>query len=136
MSEIILSINAGSSSVKVSVYSSPTIHPLTQQDILFPKLLAEATIEGLTAPPAALKYERGSKRVKGQEVDNVKTQDDAFVRILDYLTQDEGLEELQNRGDIRFTCHRVVHGGDFPSAQVIDDETFHRIAELSDLAPL
>ena len=136
MSEIILSINAGSSSVKVSVYSSPTSHPLSKQEILFPKHLAEATIEGLTAPPATLKYERGSKKIKGEKVDNVKTQEEAFVKILDYLTEDEGLTELSRREDIRFTCHRVVHGGDFPSAQVIDEETFHRIAELSDLAPL
>jgi acetate kinase len=136
MSEIILSINAGSSSVKVSVYSSPADHRLSRKEILFPTQLAEATIEGLTAPPATLKYERGDHKVKGQKVDNVKSQDDAFVKILYHLEHDEGLTELTRREDIKFTCHRVVHGGDFKSAQVIDEETYHRIAELSDLAPL
>lgn len=135
-SEIILSVNAGSSSVKVSVYSSPKNKTLSEQEIFFPRHLAETTIEGLTAPPATLKYERGEKKVKDEKFDGVKTQEQAFVKILEYLEQDEGLEELQNREDIRFTCHRVVHGGDFPSAQVIDEETYHRIAELSDLAPL
>ncbi|KAF2270154.1 acetate kinase [Lojkania enalia] len=131
MPEIILSINAGSSSVKISVYKSPNGF------VGDPIQLAEAVIEGLTAPPASLKYERGDKKIKGEVLDgNIQSQEDAFRYILDYLTKDEGLPELEKREDIRFTCHRVVHGGDYPRSQVIDKETFHHIAQLSDLAPL
>ncbi|KAF1831476.1 acetate kinase [Decorospora gaudefroyi] len=130
MPEIILSINAGSSSVKISVYKTP------QGDSLVPIQLAEATVEGLTAPPAKLKYERGDEKIKGKELDDVNSQEDGFRYILDHLTNDQGLPELNQKEDIHFTCHRVVHGGDYPRSQIIDKETYHHIEELSDLAPL
>jgi acetate kinase len=130
MSELILSINAGSSSVKISVYKSPTDHSKV------PIQLAEAVAEGLTAPPAKLKYTRGDEKVQEKELEGIKSQEDAFRYILDHLTNDEKLSELKNKDDIRFTCHRVVHGGDYPKSQVINKETYHYIEELSDLAPL
>jgi acetate kinase len=130
MPDVIVSINAGSSSVKISVYKTPTDHSSV------PAQLAEAVIEGLTAPPAKLKYTRGDEKIKGKELENISTQEDAFRYILDHLTNDEGLSELKHKDDIRFTCHRVVHGGDYPRSQVIDKETYHHIEELSDLAPL
>lgn len=130
MPEIILSINAGSSSVKASVYKTP------EEDETVPVQLAEVTVEGLTAPPAKLKYERGEEKIKGRKIEGVSTQEDGFRFILDHLTKDQGLPELNKKEDIHFTCHRVVHGGDFPRSQVIDKETYHHIEELSDLAPL
>ncbi|KAF3037539.1 hypothetical protein E8E12_008374 [Didymella heteroderae] len=130
MPEIILSINAGSSSVKISVYKT------SEHDADVPKQLAEASVDGLTAPPAKLKYSRGDEKIKGKELKGISSQKDAFEYILDHLTNDEGLPELNNKEDIHFTCHRVVHGGDYPRSQVIDKETYHHIEELSDLAPL
>jgi acetate kinase len=130
MSELILSINAGSSSVKISVYKSPT------DNSNIPIQLAEAVAEGLTAPPAKLKYTRGDEKTEEKELEGIKSQEDAFRYILDHLTNDKGLSELKDKNDIRFTCHRVVHGGDYPKSQVIDKETYHYIEELSDLAPL
>ncbi|KAF2714665.1 acetate kinase [Pleomassaria siparia CBS 279.74] len=131
MPEIILSINAGSSSVKISVFkvSSESIsHDPTQ--------LAEATISGLTAPPASLKYKCGNRKSEEKSLDNIKSQEDAFRYILDYLVQDEKLSEMKQKEDIHFTCHRVVHGGGYDKSQVIDKETYEKIEELSDLAPL
>lgn len=130
MPEIILSINAGSSSVKASVYKTP------KNGGTVPIQLAEVTVEGLTAPPAKLKYDRGDEKIKGREIEGVSTQEDGFRYILDHLTNDEGLPELNKKEDIHFTCHRVVHGGDYPRSQIIDKETYHHIEELSDLAPL
>ncbi|KAJ4409942.1 hypothetical protein N0V91_002418 [Didymella pomorum] len=130
MPEIILSINAGSSSVKISVYKTP------EDGADVPKQLAEASVDGLTAPPAKLKYSRGDEKIKGKELEGMSSQKDAFEYILDHLTKDKGLPELNNKEDIHFTCHRVVHGGDYPRSQVIDKETYHHIEELSDLAPL
>jgi acetate kinase len=130
MPEIILSINAGSSSVKISVYKTP------EDDAEVPKQLSEASVDGLTAPPAKLKYARGDETIKGKELEGISSQKDAFEYVLDHLTKDEGLPELNNKEDIHFTCHRVVHGGDYPRSQVIDKETYHHIEELSDLAPL
>lgn len=131
MPEIILSINAGSSSVKISVYKTPS-----ESDTTTPIQLAEATVEGLTAPPAKLKYTRGSESIKGKELENISSQEDGFRYILDHLTSDPGLAELNKKEDIHFTCHRVVHGGDYPRSQVIDNTTYHHIEALSDLAPL
>lgn len=129
MPKIILSINAGSSSVKISVYSA-------EQKGQAPKQLAEAQIAGLTAPPATLTYERGSEKVKGQEINDIDGQQDAFNYILDHLVNDKALSEIQNRNDITHACHRVVHGGDYPEAHVIDSDTYHHLEELTDLAPL
>lgn len=127
--EIILSINAGSSSVKISVYKA-------EKSSSTPTQLAEVTVEGLTAPPAKLKYSRGDQKIKGQQLSNIDSQEDAFKYILEHLQKDDGLPELSKVEDIHFSCHRVVHGGDYPRAQIIDKETYHHIEELSDLAPL
>ncbi|KAL2047305.1 hypothetical protein N7G274_001326 [Stereocaulon virgatum] len=126
---IILSINSGSSSVKVSIYQSST----QSQP---PKQLADAQINGLTAPPAKFTYERGTERVKNQEVKDVSSNEDACEYILDHLVKDEGLSEIPSRDDITHACHRVVHGGDYPDAHVIDQETYHHLEDLTDLAPL
>ena len=126
---IILSINSGSSSVKVSIYKSAAQdHPPTQ--------LAEASISGLTAPPVQLTYKRGSEKIKNQEVKAIKSNEDACEYILDHLVKDKGLFEISSRADITHVCHRVVHGGDYAAAHVIDEDTYHHLQELTDLAPL
>lgn len=127
--QIILSINAGSSSVKISVYQARG----KNED---PKELAEAQIDGLTAPPPTLKYTRGTNKIKGKELSSIDTQEEAFKYILDHLTSDPGLQELSNKEDIAFATHRVVHGGDYPGPQLLNKETYHHIEKLSDLAPL
>ncbi|MCJ1388241.1 hypothetical protein MMC18_001086 [Xylographa bjoerkii] len=129
---IILAINAGSSSVKVSVYKS-------EDPSKPPYQLAEAQISGLTAPPATLDYKRASKTIcKGQEVKEkeVDSQETAFESILDHLTGDHELQDISDRASVTHACHRVVHGGDAPTAHVIDSATYHRLEELMDLAPL
>jgi len=129
MSKVILSINAGSSSVKVSVFKG------SSKDAE-PSQLAEASVAGLTAPPSTLTYKRGDEKIKDEEIKDVSTQEDAFKYILEHLMNDDGLPELKNKEDIEFACHRVVHGGDFDKPTKIDRETYHHIEELSDLAPL
>lgn len=126
---IILSINSGSSSVKVSIYqSSNPSHPPTQ--------LAEAQISGLTAPPAKFTYSRGLEKIKDQEVQSISSNEDACEYILSHLVNDQGLTQISSRDDITHACHRVVHGGDYASAHVIDAETYHHLEDLTDLAPL
>jgi acetate kinase len=101
-----------------------------------PHELAVVQVDGLTAPPPKLKYERSDHKVKGKEVKDVKDQEDAFRFILEQLEKDEGLPELKNRDDIGFACHRIVHGGDYNGPKVVDGEAFRHIEELSNLAPL
>lgn len=127
---IILAINAGSSSVKVSVYKAADS---SSQD---PRQLADAEISGLSAAPASLKYTRGSEKVKGQELKEVDDQQKAWKYILDHLLNDDGLPELKHKDDIKYACHRIVHGGEYKKVQIINKSTFHHLEELSDLAPL
>ncbi len=128
--KVILAINAGSSSVKVSVY-------LADKNTS-PRQIAEAQINGLTAPPAELKYSRGeTKVIKDKKVEEpLKTQDDAFGLILKTLINDADLREINSKDDIAIAAHRIVHGGDYDESKLINEDTYHRLEELSDLAPL
>ncbi|CAP64990.1 uncharacterized protein PODANS_1_13790 [Podospora anserina S mat+] len=128
--KIALSVNAGSSSVKVSVY-----------DVEFgqaPVQLAEAQISGLTSPPPTLKYVRDGKTViKAKEVDdNIEGQRDAFSLLLETLVEDEDLPQIKSKEDIGIVCHRIVHGGDYSKPQLISNETYEHLENLNDLAPL
>ncbi|KAL8883341.1 MAG: hypothetical protein Q9192_007238 [Flavoplaca navasiana] len=126
---IILSINAGSSSVKASVYeTSIPSSPPTQ--------LAETSISGLTAPPAIFNLRAGSINTGKQEIRDVDIQESAFEYILDHLQACEALPQISDKHDITHICHRVVHGGDYPDAHIIDDNTFHHLQDLTELAPL
>lgn len=131
MTKIILSVNAGSSSVKVSVFSATKVH----ED---PTQIAEAQVSGLTSPPPKLTYTRGGAAVsKGSDVGGeVRSQDDAWRVILGTLVGDASLPQIAREEDIAIVCHRIVHGGDFRTAQVINEATYHRLEQLNDLAPL
>lgn len=130
MPKIILSINSGSSSVKISVYSA--------SEDKAPQQLAEAQIDGLTAPPPQLKYVRKSETVaKDKKVDQkIETQDEAFNYLLEQLINDKKLSEISKKEDITHACHRVVHGGDYDAPKIINQDTYHHIEKLTDLAPL
>jgi len=128
--KVILSINAGSSSVKVSVYTT------LQNEV--PSQIAETEVSGLTAPPARISYKRrGVTVAKDKEVHKeTHGQGDAFRILLRTLIEDAELPEIQDKGDISIACHRVVHGGDYATSKVISNDTYHHLEELRDLAPL
>jgi acetate kinase len=143
MPSVILSVNAGSSSLKVSVFSSPpqprsSVAPVHAK--LDPIERAVVTVEGLTAPPVRVKYTRHGDKPINSKIElkegEVKTQEDAFKIILDTLLKDDGLQEVKTKEDIKYVCHRVVHGGNFESPKFLDATTVKHIEELSDLAPL
>ena len=52
-----------------------------------------------------------------------------------YLEQDESLKRHGTEG-IELVIHRIVHGGLFPGAIVLSQETVREIGLLTDLAPL
>ena len=133
MSKIILAINAGSSSVKVSVYSYDSATSSQGS----PRQLADVQVSGLTAPPAKLKYDRGEdQHIRDKELSNIKSAEDAYESILQTLINDKGLTELDSADDIEFACHRIVHGGDYDRPTRIDRDTYSHLETLSDLAPL
>lgn len=127
MAQLILSINAGSSSLKCSLYKEGEGKTLSR--------LANAEISAINQPPAKLKYVRGDHK-HNADLDNVKDHKDAFENVLDAFLDDKEVEELKSKEDIRYACHRVVQGGNFEENQLITRETFHKIEALSDLAPL
>ena len=127
--KVILSINAGSSSVKISVYTTSDRHTT-------PHRIAEAEVNGLTAPPPKITYTRGDQLVHKNKQVEAPDQDAAFKLLLETLVGDPGLGEISHRNDIGIACHRIVHGGDYDDSQVITKETYHHLEALSDLAPL
>ncbi|TGO48020.1 hypothetical protein BOTNAR_0497g00010 [Botryotinia narcissicola] len=131
MSKIILSINAGSSSVKISIFSASQGDPS-------PKPLAEAQISGLTSPPPTFKYTRDGKSItKNQKLDTqIPDQNSAFQYILTQLINDTSFPHITQLSDISLASHRVVHGGDNQTSQLITRETLHHLETLTDLAPL
>lgn len=136
MDKIILSINAGSSSVKISVYVVAVGEQAGP-----PRQVAEAQLTGLTAPPARLRYTRRGQTVldRVHEVraeEELRSQNDAFRHLLATLVDDAELPELARPEDVSVACHRVVHGGDYTEPRVITHETYHHLEALTDLAPL
>ncbi|TPX17444.1 uncharacterized protein E0L32_003087 [Thyridium curvatum] len=129
--KVILSVNAGSSSVKISVYTADRAGAA-------PEKLAEAQVSGLTAPPPTLDYTRGGRRVyRDHRVEAaIGSQQDAFSVLLDTLVGDPELAQLSSRADVAIVAHRIVHGGDYTEHKVIGDETYHHLEVLNDLAPL
>jgi acetate kinase len=137
MGAIILSINSGSSSVKYSLYerTSPTTV----------SLVANASVSGLTAPPAQFSYSlydtharRETESSKGAKVD-VSNHDEAFTFFLSFLKDGKGRKEGKSVVDLKrvsVVCHRIVHGGPEPRPLIITENELHHLDDLSDLAPL
>ncbi len=127
MSTVILSINAGSSSLKTSLYAYGEEKKL--------RSLAKAEVSNINSHPAQLKYSSQVKHDK-KDVGDIPDHKVAFEQVLDSFLKDESVREVQNKNDINYACHRVVQGGDFEEDQLITKETFQKIEALEDLAPL
>ncbi|KAI5306318.1 hypothetical protein KEM56_001421 [Ascosphaera pollenicola] len=126
MSDLCLSINAGSSSLKTTIFKlgNPPVR------------LATATVAGLTAPPVVFKYQHGDDNVKKTITEESMGAPEAFQYIVKYMKEDPNLKEVQAEKDLPYFLHRVVHGGTFDREVVIDDDKYQYLEELSDLAPL
>lgn len=127
--KVILAINAGSSSVKISVYSASGHNSA-------PKQIAEAQVSGLTAPPSKITYTRLGQSVHKNKAVDARNQDDSFKLLLETLVSDAQLRDISSKDDIAIACHRIVHGGDYDDSQIITKDTYHHLETLSDLAPL
>ena len=117
----VLSVNAGSSSLKFQMYEMPE-----------EKVLISGVFEriGIDAPFYTIKI-NGEKIRKEVELPNHKVAFEILVKELMDHKVVESLDEIKGIG------HRVVQGGDyFNKTVVIDDEVIAKIDELSTLAPL
>ena len=133
---LILSVNAGSSSLKISAFSP--VDNFAPNSIDEPvHLLLTASFENLTSPPALFSFKAEGQSVstesrKNEHVQGVTDHESAFQHFLHFLQQSTKF----NREDIGRICHRVVHGGDYSNPVTISSESYDHIESLSDLAPL
>ena len=121
----ILSVNAGSSSLKFSLY--PLRHAQVQAEVL------NGSIEGLEpggAPEMRWTYQ-GQKQTKSLNLGS----DGVFAKAL--MSLHELLTQLPGVPAIAAVAHRVVHGGSqFRASVVVTDEVFAQLTQLNSLAPL
>jgi acetate kinase len=145
---VILAINAGSSSIKYSLYEKTSPNTVS--------LLLNASLSGLTAPPSQFTYSlyqssesHKDQGIQGKEIESSKAGDidisnheDAFKYFVEFLKNGKGRKEGKDTEGVidlkRVTvvCHRIVHGGPEPRPLIITEEELHHLDELSDLAPL
>lgn len=142
---VILAVNAGSSSIKYSLYEKSSSDSIS--------ILLNASISGLTAPPSQFTYAlydpskaTASDDTDSQEIDSSKSGDidvsnheDAFKYFIDFLKTGKGRKKRDGVIDLKrisVVCHRIVHGGPEPKPLIITEEELHHLDELSDLAPL
>ncbi len=117
----IISVNAGSSSLKFKLFNMPE-----------EKVLTEGVVEriGLKDSIFTIKFNGQTKK----EILNVSTHEKAVSMLLNKLVDYnivETLEEIEGIG------HRVVHGGEtFKDSVLINQNVMDEIERLSDLAPL
>jgi acetate kinase len=120
-SELILVINAGSSSLKFSIYSvAPTLRPLFRGEV--EEIGSDARLE--------IKDDTGKTMAK--QATQAPDAEGALDLILNWLK-----EHLPPRREIGFVGHRVVHGGPtFLHPVLVDDRVVSRLEALVPWAPL
>ncbi len=117
----IMSINAGSSSLKFSLFD------INSEEVLISGLFERIGIEG---GRYALKY-KGDKIVVENELENHAV---AVKLLLDKLIE---LQVISNYEEIEGVGHRVVHGKDkYVSSIMITDEVLADIISFNEFAPL
>ena len=117
----ILSVNAGSSSLKFQMYEMPE-----------EKVLISGTFEriGIGGGFYTIKI-NGEKIKKEQELADHSV---AVKILIDELFANNVISSLD---EIKGVGHRIVHGGEkYAKSVVIDDDVIKTVTELSDLAPL
>jgi acetate kinase len=135
---LILSLNSGSSSLKITLYSRRDLRTQHLGSDARVDLVLNASISNITAPPAKFKFKIeqsgsvSSGAEKEESVEAIKDHATAFAHFLRRLEKDASIQPEQ----IAYICHRVVHGGNYSKPVVIDKESYEEIEHLSDLAPL
>jgi acetate kinase len=117
---LVLALNAGSSSLKVSVLRSE-------------ETVVSFLAERLCTPDATIRVSQKGKAKEQIQKEGNETYDHAVAldKIIGYLKKNDMLSDLICVG------HRVVHGGTiFSDSAVVSDESLEQIASVSHLAPL
>jgi acetate kinase len=122
MSGIVLSVNAGSSSLKVTLFA-PTKDG--------PRHLATCTISNIGSDRTSFSSSVHDVSDEEKDMGNVKDHDTALQHVLGHFFRTTTSEQ-----DISHACHRVVHGGEYKEHIVIDSDSLHHLEVLTEMAPL
>ncbi|KAJ7672141.1 acetate and butyrate kinase [Mycena polygramma] len=125
---LVLSVNAGSSSLKISLYGiregGDDLEPV--------ELILTSSISNISSPPAKFSFKVVNGTSKDEQPKSIHDHASAFAYFVQCLDKEAKIDVAQ----ITRVCHRVVHGGDYHDPVVINDEAYTHIERLSDLAPL
>lgn len=121
MSQNIMAINAGSSSLKFQLFAMPEEHVITK-----------GLIERIGKNDAIVSIEFGQQKLK--QTLPVLNHQQAVDHLLNALLENQIIRSLS---EITGVGHRVAHGGEaFKDSSIINETALHHIEQLSTLAPL
>lgn len=117
----ILSVNAGSSSLKFQLYEMPE-----------EKVLISGLMERIGDEKSFYTIKLNGEKIKRETF--LENHEKAFEALVKELEENDVVESLD---EIKGIGHRIVQGGDyFDKTVIIDEEVLSKIEELSSLAPL
>lgn len=117
----ILSVNAGSSSLKFTLYEMPE-----------EELLISGYIEKIGLKDSFWTTKINGKKIKGEKP--LKNHKEAVQVLIDELLNNKVVESLD---EIKGIGHRVLHGGEkYSDSVLITDEVIEDVKELTKLGPL
>ena len=118
----ILSVNAGSSSLKFKMFEMPS-----------EEVIIEGRFERIKDPDNSF-YSVKTKEDKYTKDARLESHMDAVEILIQELFDNKVIDSLD---DLSAVSHRLVHGGDkYPNSIIIDDEALEVIESFKDLAPL
>ena len=121
---LILAVNAGSSSLKITLFRRLSDDRIAEE-------LLVASISSIQSSPTFKLSASGASTIN-EDVASISNHSSAFAYFLDAVRKRADI----NLDQIRFICHRVVHGGDFREPVKIDERSYSYIKHFSNLAPL
>lgn len=117
----LLSVNAGSSTLKFRLYEMPE-----------EKILTKGSFERIGSADGEYTIRVGEEKI--HKMVELNDHNDAVRILLDELVSNQIVESLD---DIEAVGHRIVHGGNkYSKSVVITDRVLKEIKSISDLAPL
>jgi len=117
----ILSVNAGSSSLKFQMYEMPE-----------EKVLISGVFERIGINDSFYTIKINGEKIKKEA--ELKDHNDAVNILIEELISNKVIESLE---EIKAVGHRLVHGGDkYSKSIIINDDVIKTVEELSSLAPL
>ena len=117
----VLSVNAGSSTLKFRLYDMPE-----------EKVLMKGTFDRIGLEGSNYSIRIGEEKI-GKDVE-IKNHGEAVKILLNELIEQK---MIKNLNEIEAVGHRIVHGGNkYSRSVVIDDRVIQEIESISELAPL